>query len=178
MSAPGTPGIALAGAAAAALEGAAVQLGDVRTALAGGLVTTTWEAPGGDRFRDGALGRLAALDRAAEDLRLLAGDIRDLRDQAVRLVARLQRIEHAVTGFFHGVVSAADGAGHTLAVGVRAIGHVLTLQPVEAARDVAGAGQHLLTGWLWHPGNLPPSGDLRWLDVHDYLMGKGLPWVP
>lgn len=114
-----------------------------------------WVSVSADAYRDRLAGRRTeahdtadGLDRAADALVAHAQEVRER-------IAAIARIEEAVTNWFSRQAS-------ELVEGVRS-----GMQRVVS-------GEPPWSGWRFTPQSLPPPGDKGWLEVGEFMRGKGL----
>lgn len=123
-----------------------------------------WQGDGADAFRatvEQDAGRLrgaaAELEEAAAAMRAHAAEVR------ARL-AQIRALERAVSGWFDDQLRALQSAARAVA---------------DAVSDSLGAVRRAVadppwSGWAWRPDTLPAAGDKAWLEVGDYLRGRGM----
>lgn len=114
-----------------------------------------WVSLSATAYRDRVAGKRTAaydtadgLDRAAD---VLAGHAQEVRER----IAAIARIEEAVTSWFSRQAS-------ELVAGVR------------SGVQQALASAPPWSGWRFTPQSLPPPGDQGWLEVGEFMRGKGV----
>jgi hypothetical protein len=116
-----------------------------------------WVSVAADAFRTEAASDMRRLEAVAADLREAAARLREHADAVRQRLATIARAEHVAKQYFETAVSEVE---QTAAGALKSVGHVITHPPWE--------------NWRWQPHGLPPPGDLRWLEVHDFLHGQGV----
>ena len=133
-------------------------------ALESAVARMRWQGTGADAFRRTVEQDADQLHRAARELDEAAAA---MRAHAADVRARLEQIralERAVSGWF-------DDQLRSLQAAARAVADAVT-DPLGAVRRAVADPPW--SGWVWRPGTLPAAGDKAWLEVGDYLRGRGV----
>lgn len=117
-----------------------------------------WVSISAAAYRDRLAERRAEAHQAADGLEqaadVLVAHAREVRER----IAAIARVEEAVTGWFR------RQAGE--------IGEIV--DGVRAGVSQALSGEPPWAGWRFTPQTLPPPGDKGWLDVGEFMRGKGV----
>ncbi|MGI5238877.1 hypothetical protein [Dactylosporangium sp. CA-139066] len=107
---------------------------------------TAWHSVAADQCRQRIYEDRLAADQAAADLEHAAQVLRAHAQVVRERLALIARYEREITGWF-------DRAGSLIR---------------RVASEVPWSG------WPYSPQNLPPTGDLRWLDVGAFMQRQGV----
>lgn len=116
-----------------------------------------WVSVSAQSYRDRVAQDRVRADRVADDLDRVADTVVAHAQEVRELLALIARIEDEVTGWF-------ETAAQRLRDYAPLAGGPLLKAAVEAP----------WAGWPFQPGNLPASGDRKWLEVGEFMRGKGL----
>lgn len=114
-----------------------------------------WASISADAYRDRLAGRRAEAHDAADGLEQAAGVLAAHAQEVRERMAAIARIEEAVTSWFS-----------------RQAGEI-----VDGARSGVQqvlSGEPPWSGWRFTPQSLPPPGDKGWLEVGEFMRGKGV----
>jgi uncharacterized protein YukE len=132
--------------------------------LVNAVADSRWRGDAAAAFRRAVDEDTHALDAAARELDEAAAALHRHAHELRERLARLRALERAVTGWFDDQLGRLAAAADALA---------------DAVTDPLGALRHVVSdppwsAWRWQPGRLPASGDRAWLEVADYLGGRGV----
>ena len=133
-------------------------------ALDAAVAQLSWQGPASQAFRRSVERDADHLHRAARELDEAAAAMRAHAAEVQARLARIRALEQAVSGWF-------DDQLRSLQAAARAVADAVS-DPLAAVRRVVADPPW--TGWAWRPGTLPASGDKAWLEVGDYLRGRGV----
>lgn len=122
-------------------------------ALQASVADLTWRGEGARAFRQAVEQDADRLHRAAAELDEAAAALREHAAQVRATLAEIRALERAVSGWFDEQLGALERAARGL---------------VDVVRDPPWGG------WAWRPGTLPEAGDKAWLEVGDFLRGRGI----
>jgi uncharacterized protein YukE len=117
----------------------------------------TWQGEAARAFGRAVDEDADRLHRAARELDEAAAALRAHADEVRARLAQIRALEQAVTGWFDDQL--------------RALADAVTDPLGTLRRAVADPPW---SGWAWRPGALPAAGDKAWLDVGDFLRGRGV----
>ncbi len=119
-----------------------------------------WVSSAAQHYRDTVVSDRGAVDRAAADLEHAAAVLHAHAQQVRETLAAISRYEHEVTAWFaHTSQSLLDRA-ESLVEKVDNIGKRILADPPWVT-------------WPIGPHNLPETGDLRWLEVGQFMRAQG-----
>src|SRR4051812_43350457 len=145
------------------------QLESMISALTAAENSLVWGGGRADRFRSGLDARRRSLAELAQRMGAVADQIGRLQDDVQRELEYLAAIEHAVGNFLSSVLHAAQAAASAAAHELLALSKdAVTGNVQQFATDAASIFRH----WIWHHGNMPPTGDSKWRDVDQYMRAK------
>ncbi|MDG4787125.1 hypothetical protein O7626_14500 [Micromonospora sp. WMMD1102] len=119
--------------------------------------TARWVSVSAQVYRDRVTQDRRRADQTADELDRVADAVVAHAQDVRELIARIARIEEQVTGWF-------DSAAQRLR----------DLAPLAGGPLLKAAVEAPWAGWSVQPGNLPASGDRRWLEVGEFMRGKGV----
>lgn len=125
---------------------------------------TAWRGDAADAFRRTVDEDADHLLRAAAELDEAAAAMRRHADEVRAQLARIRALERAVAGWFD------DQLGRLRAAADAAL---------DALQDPLGTLKSVVSdppwsSWPWRPDRLPAPGDKAWLEVGDFLRGRGV----
>jgi uncharacterized protein YukE len=123
-----------------------------------------WQGDAATAFRHVVSEDADHLHRAARELDEAAAALRAHAAEVRAKLARIRALERAVAGLFDEQLRSLQAAAQALADAVT--------DPLATVRRVVADPPW--AGWAWRPGTLPAPGDKAWLDVGDYLAGRGV----
>lgn len=133
-------------------------------ALESSVAQMRWQGEGAQAFRRTVEGDADHLHRAARELDEAASAMRAHAADVRARLAQIRALERAVAGWF-------DDQLRSLQDAARAVADAVT-DPLGAVRRVVADPPW--SGWAWRPETLPAAGDKAWLQVGDYLRGRGV----
>ncbi|MCP2260340.1 hypothetical protein LX15_004053 [Streptoalloteichus tenebrarius] len=136
---------------------AAEQASRVRDAVA----AVHWEGQAAAAFRQRMAQRVKACETAQADLLAAAKAVEEHADEVRTLLAEINRLQEAVTGWVNSAIDTATG---------------LARKAVDAVGKVVGAVEDHLPwkGWDFDPTKLPAPGHKDWLELGRRISEKGV----
>ncbi|GAB1693502.1 WXG100 family type VII secretion target [Krasilnikovia sp. M28-CT-15] len=120
-----------------------------------------WVSSAAQSFRDRIVEDQREADRTAADLERAADLLQQHAQEVREKLALIAKFEHEVSAWFHHQVrSLRDEAEQVVDAAGRLLKRAVTEPP--------------WSGWPIGPTNLPPSGDMRWLEVGGFMRGQGV----
>lgn len=152
-------------ALARTLERDADAVRDRARALVAAARDTAWVGDAAEAFRRSVDDDADSLGRAARELDEAAAALRQHADDVRAQLARIRALEQAVTGWFGDQLARLRAAAEAVA---------------DAVTDPLGAVRRAVadppwSSWPWRPDRLPAPGDKAWLEVGEFLRGRGVP---
>ena len=130
-----------------------------------------WKSVAADRAREVVAGDHRQLEEAARGLEDAAALLRRHAQEVRETLAKITMFEREVTSWFDSATKAFNTAVHEFNDLVSDIAH--------GVKQLFGGGQPEppippWQGWPHQPGTLPPPGDMRWLDVGEFMRRQGV----
>lgn len=134
------------------------------SALQASVAELQWQGQAAQAFRRTVERDADHLHRAARELDGAAAAMRAHAAEVRARLAQIRALERAVSGWFDDQLRSLQAAALAVAVAVT--------DPLGTVRRVVADPPW--SGWAWRPGTLPAPGDKAWLEVGDYLRGRGV----